>query len=66
MGKKIQPLFLSLLRKGGFDIPFMFIMNEHLGVKGIVWATPIADFGAMVVSILLFIPVWKTLFMHKR
>jgi len=61
IGKKFQPLFLSLLRKGGLDIPFMFIMNVYLGVKGIVWATPIADFGAMVISILFFIPVWKTL-----
>lgn len=61
MGRKFQPLFLSLLRKGGLDIPFMFIMNANFGVNGIVWATPIADLGAMVISILLFIPVWKTL-----
>jgi len=61
IGRKYQPLFLSLLRKGGLDIPFMFIMNSHLGVNGIVWATPIADFSAMVISVLLFIPVWKTL-----
>ena len=62
IGKKFQPLFLSLLRRGGLDVPFMFIMNAYLGVKGIVWATPIADFGAMVISILFFIPVWKRLF----
>ena len=61
MGRKIQPLLLSFLRKGGLDIPFMFIMNKLKGVYGIVWATPIADFGAMVISILLFIPVWKEL-----
>lgn len=61
IGRKTQPLFLSLLRKGGLDIPFMFIMNEIKGVYGIVWATPIADFGAMVISVLLFIPVWKKL-----
>jgi len=66
IGKKSQPLFLSLLRKGGLDIPFMFIMNAYLGVNGIVWATPIADFGAMVISILLFIPVWQTLLGRKR
>jgi len=61
IGKKYQPLFLSILRKGGLDVPFMFIMNARLGVKGIVWATPIADLGAMIISILFFIPVWKTL-----
>ncbi|NLG92479.1 MAG: MATE family efflux transporter [Clostridiales bacterium] len=66
IGKKFQPLLLSLLRKGGLDIPFMFIMNASFGVNGIVWATPIADFGAMVISILFFIPVWKTLLEHEK
>lgn len=64
IGKKFKPFFLSLLRKGGLDIPFMFIMNARFGVNGIVWATPIADFGAMAVSVLFFIPVWKTLSEH--
>ena len=40
IGKKVQPLILSLLRKGGLDIPFMFLMNSLAGINGIVWATP--------------------------
>jgi len=35
----------------------MFLMNAFMGVNGIVWATPIADFAAMIIAILLFIPV---------
>ncbi|MDE7245841.1 MAG: MATE family efflux transporter [Oscillospiraceae bacterium] len=61
VGKKVQPLLLSLLRKGGFDIPAMLLMNAWLGVNGIAWATPIADFTAMLVAISLFIPFWKKL-----
>ena len=61
VGKKVQPLCLSLLRKGGLDIPFMFIMNALIGVNGIVWATPVADLGGMITSILVFIPFWKKL-----
>lgn len=61
VGKKLAPTILSLLRKGGLDIPFMFIMNALAGVNGIVWATPIADFGAMVIAIILFIPFWRRL-----
>lgn len=61
IGKKARPLFLSLLRKGGLDIPFMFLMNSLVGVYGIAWATPIADFSAMVISICLFLPFWKKL-----
>lgn len=61
VGKKVQPLLLSLLRKGGMDIPFMFLMNAIVGVNGIVWATPIADFSAMVIAVMLFLPFWKRL-----
>ncbi|HIV87732.1 MAG TPA: MATE family efflux transporter [Candidatus Pygmaiobacter gallistercoris] len=61
VGKKVQPTILSLLRKGGLDIPFMFLLNHLAGADGIVWATPIADLGAMTVAILLFIPFWRRL-----
>lgn len=33
VGKKVQPMMLSLMRKGGFDIPFMFLLNRFAGVK---------------------------------
>ncbi len=61
IGEKIQPLILSLLRKGGLDIPAMLLMNGWVGVNGIAWATPIADFTAMLAAISLFIPFWKKL-----
>jgi len=61
VGKKVQPLILSLCRKGGLDIPFMLVLNSVLGANGIVWATPIADFTAMIVAIFLFLPFWKKL-----
>ena len=60
-GKKFQPMVLSILRKGGLDVPFMFLMNALIGVKGIVWATPIGDFGAMIIALLVFRPFWKKL-----
>lgn len=60
-GKKLEPAILSLLRKGGLDIPFMFLLNHLAGVNGIVWATPIADLGAMTVAMILFIPFWRRL-----
>ena len=57
-GKKLQPTILSLVRKGGFDIPLMFIMNSAMGSQGIPWATPISDALAMLLAILLFVPYW--------
>ena len=61
VGKKVQPTILSLMRKGGLDIPFMFLLNSLVEVNGIVWATPIADLCAMIVAVILFIPFWKRL-----
>ncbi len=60
-GKKIQPLILSFVRKGGIDVPFMFIMNYLVGADGIPWATPISDLIAMTVALSLFIPYWRKL-----
>lgn len=61
VGRKLQPTLLSLLRKGGLDIPLMLLLNRLAGVDGIVWATPIADAMAMGVAIALFIPFWRRL-----
>ncbi len=61
VGKKVQPLILSLLRKGILDIPAMLLMNLWIGVNGIAWATPIADCTSMFIAIGLFIPFWKEL-----
>lgn len=61
-GKKIQPLILSLLRKGGLDIPLMLLFNSLIGIDGIAWATPLADALALVVSLLLTIPYLKKMY----
>lgn len=58
-GEKTKPTILSLLRKGGLDVPFMFIMNSALGSVGIPYAAAIADTLAMTASLILFIPYWK-------
>lgn len=60
-GEKTRPTILSLLRKGGLDIPFMLLLNARYGVNGIVWATPIADLCAMCAAVLVFVPFWKRL-----
>ena len=59
VGQKGKPLFLSMLRKGGLDVPFMYLLDATVGVNGIAWATPIADTGAMLMAVLLFVPLWR-------
>ncbi|MBO4901565.1 MAG: MATE family efflux transporter [Lachnospiraceae bacterium] len=63
-GRKMTPLILSVLRKGGVDVPAMFLMNHLVGITGIAWATPIADIVSMTVAIICFIPFWRDL--HQR
>lgn len=60
-GQKTKPMILSLLRKGGLDVPFMFIMNSIAGANGIPWATPIADLLSMLLAVVLFVPYWRKL-----
>lgn len=54
--QKVQPLILSLLRKGSLDIPLMIALNYFIGINGVAWATPLADWLALIVSLLLFLP----------
>lgn len=61
IGKKVQPLCLSLLRKGSLDVVFMVILNHAVGVSGIAWATPFADWIAFGISVVLIAPYLKRL-----
>lgn len=61
VGQKFQPLLLSMLRKGGLDVPLMLLLNHYVGIYGIAWATPIADLCAMAVGLALFVPFWRRL-----
>lgn len=56
IGKKAQPLFLSLLRKGSIDIVFMLLLNKTMGISGIAWATPFADWIAFLISAAMIVP----------
>lgn len=54
--QKVQPLILSLLRKGSLDIPLMIALNHFIGINGVAWATPLSDWLALIVSLLFFLP----------
>ncbi len=60
-GKRLCPMLLSFLRKGGIDIPLIFFINRYYGEWGIPFTTPISDVAAMLVSVAFFIPYWHSL-----
>lgn len=54
-------MVLSLLRKSGLNVSFMFLMNAVAGTDGISWEIPIADSLTMGMALILFIPYRKQL-----
>ena len=61
MGKRVQPLVLSLFRKGGLDVPLMYLLDPIFGATGVVMATPISDFLAMTIAVILLRSVLRKL-----
>ncbi len=59
VGAKVQPLVLSVLRKGALDIPLMFLFDRLIGVNGIPLCTPISEAIACFIAIGLFVPFLK-------
>lgn len=45
---------LSICRQGVFFIPLVFILNNYIGVDGVVLAQPIADILAVFISAFLY------------
>lgn len=59
--KKVQPIIISTLRKGLLDIPLMLILNHFFQISGLVWAIPLADWSALAIALVLFVPYIRKL-----
>ncbi len=53
LGKPIKGVFLSLTRQVIFLIPMMLILPLFLGIDGVLWAGPVADFFAMAAAVVM-------------
>lgn len=61
MGKGFQSLILAAGRQGLVYLPLLFIMDRLLGLDGIIWAQPIADFCCIALSIFMFAKTLRTI-----
>lgn len=52
IGKPVQSAFLSLSRQIVFLVPGLLILGATVGVEGLLWAGPIADISAGVISLI--------------
>ena len=60
-GKPVFAIIASLIRDIVLFIPLICILPIFYGIEGILWAAPIADFVAMIVSAALTISFMKSL-----
>ena len=61
VGKPIKGMILSLTRQVIFFIPLVLILPHFLGLDGIMYSGPIADFVAFVVSMIFVLHEWRHL-----
>lgn len=50
MGKALASFILNILRQGLFFVPALYILNHFFGLDGAIYATPLADYLAVIVS----------------
>lgn len=61
MGKAGYSLVLTLGRQGLFFLPILVIANKIIGLDGVIYAQPCADFAAVIISVLMFLHIKKEL-----
>lgn len=66
MGKGIQSLILAASRQGLVYLPLIIIMDKLVGVEGIIWAQPTADFVCVAISLIMLSSVMKKLKKDNR
>ncbi len=54
-GKARKAIFLSLLRQFLFLIPAIYILAPLFGLNGVWFATPVADYCAIIITVVVFI-----------
>ncbi len=54
MGKGFQSLMLAVGRQGLVFLPMLIIMDKLIGLEGIIWAQPAADYVCIVASLIMF------------
>ena len=59
LGKSIPSLVLSISRQGIAFVPTILIGTKLFGIKGIIWAQPIADVVTVIMASIMYIYIYK-------
>lgn len=61
MGKGMQSLILAGSRQGLVYIPLLFVLDRLVGLEGLIWAQPTADFFCIILAMIMFASFMKKL-----
>lgn len=61
VGKPIQSILCSVARDAVFFIPLVIILPKYMGIDGILYAGPIADIVAMILTVALTVIYFKNI-----
>ena len=53
IGKPIKGVFLSMTRQIIFLLPLLIVLPKFMGIEGIVYSAPIADFAAAATALIM-------------
>ncbi len=65
LGYPVQSSILSLSKQIIFQIPVTLLMPVFLGVEGVLWAGPVSDVAAFILTLFLILYYWKKIFKEK-
>ena len=66
IGKSIKSAILSISRQIGFLIPGMIILGNLFGIKGVLFAGPVADSMAFLIAVILLVIEVRSLGKKRR
>ena len=55
IGKSIKGVFLSMTRQIIFLLPLLVLLPRFMGIEGIVYSAPVADFAAAATAIAMIL-----------
>lgn len=61
MGKALPSLVLTVCRQGLIFIPLIFILNALLGLDGVIYAQPSADYLSILVGIMICVHLFRSM-----
>ena len=59
MGAATPSLIINLSRQGILFIPILFVLENALGLDGLLWAQPVVDVLSLVLAVVLYVPIYR-------